>query len=438
MISLADLRARNVLPTWQEGVAVVQELLHTVIATQGSADRLPDLEHVALIANGDVVALPGSPAAQDPVRHLAILLQLLLEGVPAPPELTSFIESNVANPPQYPTVEEFSKQLAFFERPGRKADVERLVARGMTAEATSRADEELRRLKERASAAAEGAAKEEPASQSQPRRKMPLPVVAAAVFLATVAAGGVWWWQSSQAPASVTTAADGGDGQALAGAAPAQAAAKGGKETAKDAAAAAPHDDSLLGRTKDAVSRVVSSAIERITGPAEPAAESMPPQPTPEPKTERPRRRTTPPSATASNASAANTGAATPAATAVAVVATEVSGRVAPPSLAGETAVAADDAPPIVYTLHDPDVEPAVLVRPVLPKNPPPNVPPDQIGTVEVIVNEEGDVEQVKLISPANRFQERMLVSAAKMWKFRPATKDGHPVRFRARVRLTI
>ena len=31
-----------------------------------------------------------------------------------------------------------------------------------------------------------------------------------------------------------------------------------------------------------------------------------------------------------------------------------------------------------------------------------------------------------------------MLVSAAKMWKFRPAFKDGHPVRYRTRVRLTV
>jgi hypothetical protein len=31
------------------------------------------------------------------------------------------------------------------------------------------------------------------------------------------------------------------------------------------------------------------------------------------------------------------------------------------------------------------------------------------------------------VISPANRFHERMLVSAAKMWKFVRPFKDGHP-----------
>ena len=73
MISLADLRARNVSPIWQEAVAVIQELIQTVKATTGSAELLPDLEHIAIIANGDVVALPGSPEPAIPVRHAALM-----------------------------------------------------------------------------------------------------------------------------------------------------------------------------------------------------------------------------------------------------------------------------------------------------------------------------------------------------------------------------
>ena len=134
MISLADLRARKVTPIWQEAVAVVQELIQTVKATAGSAELLPDLGHVALIANGDVVAIPGSPEPANPVRHAAVLLQLLIEGVPAPPELEQFVAQNVAQPPQYDSVAEFSRNLAFFERPGRRSDVERLVARALAAE----------------------------------------------------------------------------------------------------------------------------------------------------------------------------------------------------------------------------------------------------------------------------------------------------------------
>ena len=53
-----------------------------------------------------------------------------------------------------------------------------------------------------------------------------------------------------------------------------------------------------------------------------------------------------------------------------------------------------------MFTAADSTVTPAVIVRPVLPKEPPPNVPPEQIGTIDVVVDEQGDVVRVKLISP--------------------------------------
>ena len=61
---------------------------------------------------------------------------------------------------------------------------------------------------------------------------------------------------------------------------------------------------------------------------------------------------------------------------------------------------------------------PAVLIRPHLPESLPPGVPEEQIGTLEFIVAESGAVEHVHLVSPANRYQERMLVAAAKTWQF--------------------
>ena len=84
-----------------------------------------------------------------------------------------------------------------------------------------------------------------------------------------------------------------------------------------------------------------------------------------------------------------------------------------------------------VYRAGNPQVTPAVLIRPHLPHNPPLDVPDEHIGTLEFVVAESGAVEHVHLVSPANRYQERMLVAAAKTWRFRPATRDGRPVRFR-------
>ncbi len=91
-----------------------------------------------------------------------------------------------------------------------------------------------------------------------------------------------------------------------------------------------------------------------------------------------------------------------------------------------------------VFQNGDPQVTPAVLIRPHLPERPPPDVPEEQIGTLEFIVAETGAVEHVHLVSPTNRFQERMLVAAAKAWQFQPATRDGRPVRFRTRIRVTL
>ena len=175
----------------------------------------------------------------------------------------------------------------------------------------------------------------------------------------------------------------------------------------------------------DRAAATVRSAVDKVMGkpetPAAPVA-AAPPPPLPPPS---PKKHPKPAAPTV-----------TPGPVAVATSAAPVAiprNELPPPVVLGVGPV--DDA---VYSPSDSAVIPPVLVRPVLPRQPPPGVPESQIGTIELVVDEQGDVEGVRLISPANRFHERMLVSAAKMWKFRPAFKDGHPVRYRARVRLTV
>jgi hypothetical protein len=461
MVSLADLRARNVTPIWQEAVAVVQELIQTVRATTGSAELLPDLEHVALIPNGDVVALPGSPEPPIPVRHAAVMLKLLIDGVPVPPELEQFVGRNVAEPPQYDTVAEFSRNLAFFERPGRRSDVERLVGRALAAEQTSRAEEELQRLKDRASAVTQAMAPPEFLQQQKKAKTVPIALVAA---IGVVTIGAILWvWQlarSYQASAPTAVAASSpapapapvAEGSPAATAAPAGAVAPGatppaatsgaaGAATAPGAAPAPappapalPAEPSLLDRAGEAVRSAVNTlvgstpapapAVTTATKPSTEAKMAVPPK--------RPRKKTAKP--TVPVAVAAPTPAPVEAAPPAPVVVPATPEPVPAPAIV-EPAV---EAPVAVFTAADPTVTPAMIVRPVLPREPPPGVPADQIGTIDVTVDEQGDVLHVKLISPGNRFHERMLVSAAKMWKFRPAYKDGRPVRYLARVRLTI
>jgi hypothetical protein len=116
------------------------------------------------------------------------------------------------------------------------------------------------------------------------------------------------------------------------------------------------------------------------------------------------------------------------------VIVTELGGRAlepAAPNLSVDTSFG-------IYTSSDKEVHAPVMVRPVLPTSPPTNVPANQLGTLELLVDERGDVEHVRLVSPFNRHQERMIVSSAKAWKFSPATRNGHPVKYRTKVRLTI
>jgi len=50
---------------------------------------------------------------------------------------------------------------------------------------------------------------------------------------------------------------------------------------------------------------------------------------------------------------------------------------------------------------------------------------------LEVVISQRGEVERIKLLSPPRRMVDVMALSAAKMWTFDPALKDGVPVRYR-------
>jgi hypothetical protein len=92
----------------------------------------------------------------------------------------------------------------------------------------------------------------------------------------------------------------------------------------------------------------------------------------------------------------------------------------------------------IVYTKADAGVIPPRAISRQFPATTPNGVPANRVGTLEMIVGKEGDVEFVKLHTPLNRYHERMIVSAAKAWIYRPATKDGKPVRFRLTVTINL
>ena len=84
-----------------------------------------------------------------------------------------------------------------------------------------------------------------------------------------------------------------------------------------------------------------------------------------------------------------------------------------------------------IYTEADESVTPPAPLSRQLPATLPFGITNLTVGTLEMLISREGEVETVKLHTPLNRYHERMIVSAAKAWRYRPASKDGRPVRFR-------
>jgi hypothetical protein len=103
-----------------------------------------------------------------------------------------------------------------------------------------------------------------------------------------------------------------------------------------------------------------------------------------------------------------------------------------------QATVAKAEADEIIYTKADAGVVPPRPLSRQFPLKGPPEVPPNRIGMLEIVVGRLGDVEAVKLHTPLNRYHERMIVSAAKAWRYRPATKDGRAVRYRLTVAINL
>jgi hypothetical protein len=73
---------------------------------------------------------------------------------------------------------------------------------------------------------------------------------------------------------------------------------------------------------------------------------------------------------------------------------------------------------------------PPVVIYQGLPAWPRDLVPPhgQLTGVLDIVVSARGDVGYVKLIKSIHPVYDVMLMSAARQWKYRPATRDGRPV----------
>ena len=411
MNSLADVVVRQVPRSWQEAVAVVQEVVTQL--TPGLSP--PDPQDVLLDDDGTLSVGFASESPDEPVVQLAKMLLTLLDGTDCPPPLMELAQENSRLPPAHSSIASFTRALAFFERPNRASDIAALAGRlgapsraslgdnGFEAAREVRKDEaidrDLERLKDKVAQTAIATAPGE-SRLALGVRDLSRPAAAAVLLIAVALAAGAWFSGRGASPAAGLTSA---------------------VETAET-------------KLTDALSK----GINRLGG-IEPASAAGAPD-----SVEKPARdinvptKPSGPRPTRSQAAPVSDRGGLPAKPGASPRAVGSSGL---PSfeLSPETELAPSASGAIapildltrIYTSSDNGIEPARLRRPQLPTQPDPDA---TTGYFDIIVNEQGRVDEVRLFSPTRRYYDRMMVAAAKAWVFQPARLNGHPVKYRTRI----
>lgn len=416
-LTLQDLVLLKVTLSWQEAVSIVLETLGGL----GDRSRFPDPAGVTLSDIGETHTAGAAAAVGHPVSAAALLLKELLSGTAVPAELRALIEQNVTAP-RHGTLDAFEQALAYFERPGRRGDVAAVYGRAHALYAKAIADLELERLRAKAVRDHDRAAPK--AADGPAWQKRALQAVLVGGLCIVIAAGVVTMFTMAFAPAPA--ADDAGEPLEV-------------TSTASTLAAAGNEAKRLV---TEGLRRVLSSpSAADGTGTPDPARATAPRRggrPSPGPASASPA-----PAATSGTVvTAADTTGAASAKPTDSPVEMVVSVRDVTSSMPSHLDVATldtvetiDAAP--VFTASSEDVQPAALVRPQLPTRVTDAAPDPDASILELVVDETGRVAFVRLESTQSRVSEKMLVSAAKAWVFRPALREGRPVRYRMRVRIS-
>ena len=124
----------------------------------------------------------------------------------------------------------------------------------------------------------------------------------------------------------------------------------------------------------------------------------------------------------------------------------DLSARAAAPPPAAVAVAAPAARPPLplpvanrIYNLSDAGVSPPIIVRQDLPAFPHTvAVVAGGPGALEVVINEEGLVDTAVMRAPINPRYDSLVLTAARSWKFKPATVSGVPVKFRKIIAISI
>jgi hypothetical protein len=113
----------------------------------------------------------------------------------------------------------------------------------------------------------------------------------------------------------------------------------------------------------------------------------------------------------------------------------------APPPLQVAPIIATAPPPPPtvarIFTGGETGITPPIVISQSLPAFPGQVVIPRN-GKLEVVIDESGGVEAAIMTASVTPSYDQLVLAATKVWRYRPATLNGAPVKFRKTVQITI
>ena len=385
LFSLEEILRREMAINWDEAVAVVEEVCALLSPVETGVPSPSDL----FIADNNVVRRDGARAESDVTSAGRLLHSLLSTAGGTPVPLRLFVTQASAHG-TYASIAAFAKALAYFGKPGRRELIRALYLR--CASATATLPVTVRPADPKRDAP--------PASAPQPARpRRSVPRWAVAAFAAIVLPSAVVWVWSMRSRFA---------GDTMLPSLVAQAREAVGRlgigSPAEQAASATPAAaPPALRRDAGTGSRVGSLATDapRLVSRALTSPDEVRPRSRRRPRPLMPVLVQSPPSS-------------------------ELSARNADETEREAKMLA-------IYSGRDADVEPPVLLYPQIPTNLM-LAGENRLNIMELLISETGSVDQVRLVAGPSRLPDVMLLSGAKAWRFKPASRDGEAVRYRALV----
>lgn len=412
------LLTKDVAYEWHDGVALAAQLVAQVRSDIPHAEgRIPDLRGVTLEETGTLTLSAHPEHSMPAMPGAAQVLQQLLSGKEQPTPLRLFaMQAATSEPPM--SLAMFADELEKWERPNRRAKLAALYQRAfeqigpaaLTDEAKlreARAQEAMRGPVNSGAATSAAAAKAKPAAAKKPAGQESNAGTVTAVIIGVVmlaAAGGTWFvlnggrstppqtvgsTAADTAPVDPTAADPGGSGarattrpaarpQPASGAKPSGVVASAEAELARGRELFARQDYAAAAAAFDRVLQILAREPGPQLEELRQVARSM---------------------AEVSRAAIAEQ--------------VEAATR---EYRAGDEGVI--DPVPLGY----------------LPPKPDPTTPAERLQVLEVHINTSGTVDSAKFVMNRPSFRNSWWTSAAKAWRFTPATRNGQPVRFVMRI----